>query len=102
MVAAIAFGAGFGMMNPALQTMALRLAPAERRGAASSTYLCFFNTGFALGGILGGILAERWGYAAMFSALIVTVVVSLLLYHFWARHSPAAFKNYMAAQQAKS
>ncbi|MEG2213586.1 MAG: MFS transporter, partial [Clostridiales bacterium] len=66
-IGALFFGAGFGMITPAMQAMALRIVPTENRGSATSTYLCAFDLGIGLGGILGGILVTTLGtYAHMY------------------------------------
>ena len=39
-ISAFLYGTGYGLTLPTLQTMSLRNVPNQRRGAASSTYLC--------------------------------------------------------------
>lgn len=92
-LSALCFGAGFGMMTPSMQAMAMRIATQERRGSASSTYLCGFDIGFGLGGILGGLLVKHFGYTRMFSLMLLALLVSLSIYLFWGRRHASSF-NY--------
>ncbi len=91
--AALLFGFGFGAMVPAMQAMAMRICPPERRGSASSTYLCAFDLGTGLGGVISGFLVRWFGFSSMFKIIIISLILSLFVYIFWARKSPSAFKN---------
>ncbi|MDO4733101.1 MAG: MFS transporter [Bacillota bacterium] len=90
---ALLYGWALGLSLPAIQTMAVRIVPKEERGSASSTYLCSYDIGWALGGLLGGVFVTAVGYRAMFSILGIGVLASLALYHFWARNTRSAFRN---------
>lgn len=92
-IAALLFGIGFGAMVPAMQAMAMRICMPERRGSASSTYLCAFDLGTGLGGVIGGFLVRWFGFPSMFLIIILSLILSLIVYIFWARKSPSAFKN---------
>ena len=93
------FGWGFGLLAPAMQTMAVRIVPIKKRGAASSTFLCSYDIGYAIGGITAGWLATAWGYRPMFGALSVFTVVAVLIYTRWASKTPSAFKVYQRNRQ---
>jgi len=90
---ALLFGVGFGGMAPTMQAMAMRASPPHRRGSASSTYLCAFDMGMGLGGIISGYFVRWFGFAVMFKIVIIPLVLSFLLYFFWARKTPSAFKK---------
>jgi len=89
------FGLGAGLLFPSMQAMAVRIVPPEKRGAASSTFLCSADIGTGLGAMIAGILVTVWGYRPMFGAMIIFVVLALLTYVLWASKTPSAFKNYM-------
>ncbi len=92
--AALCFGAGFGMITPAMQAMALRIASPETRGAATSTYLCAFDLGIGSGGIIGGLLVKAFGnYAHMYLILFFAAFLAAVFYYFWGSKSPSAFRN---------
>ena len=93
-LSALFFGLGFGLVNPALQSMAVRTVPPEKRGAASSTFLCASDIGLGLGGFVAGWLVTIWGYRPMFGALSIFIILLWLIYILWASKTPAAFKNY--------
>jgi MFS family permease len=74
-------GLAHGVYYPVCNALALELVPGTQRGAVMSLYHGGFNGGFALAGVLGGGLAERFGYPALF--LLAGAVVSLLGVTLW-------------------
>lgn len=100
-LAALLFGLAFGTMPPAMQTMALRIVPSVRRGAASSTYLCAYDLGMGLGGTIAGFLIDMVGYRGMFLTMGLSMLVSAALYFFWGRRHPSAFRNAAAPGRAR-
>jgi len=91
LLSALLFGMAFGMHSPALQAMAMRIAAPERRGSASSTFLCGYDIGIGLGGIVGGLFVKFFGYSPMYGLMMVFTLLSLALYWFWGRKSPSSF-----------
>lgn len=100
-LSAFLYGLGYGLTLPSLQTMSLRSVPKERRGAASSTYLCGFDISYGLGGLIGGALAQAFNYELMFIILSVCFPLCILLYRLWVAKTPAAFDVYMAMQRER-
>ncbi len=100
-LAACLMGLGFGLFIPAMQAMAVRIVPITRRGSASSTFLCSWDVAFALGGLLGGLLSEQYGFRAMFAILSIFELIAAAYYFFYARKCPSAFKVYQANLLAK-
>lgn len=98
-LAALLFGTGFGMLSPALQAMAMRTATPERRGAASSTFLCAYDIGIGLGGTIAGFLVRAWDYQTMFGIAILFLIISIGIYRFWARYTRSAFRVYVKQQK---
>ena len=90
----ILFGIGSGVLLPAMQAMSMRVIPTEKRGSASSTYLCSYDVASGIAGILAGSLVTVWGYRPMFAVFGIFPVISLLVYAFWASKTPSAFKVY--------
>jgi len=93
-IAGLLFGIGSGVLLPAMQAMSMRVVPAERRGSASSTYLCSFDIASGAGGFFAGWVVTVWGYRPMFASLGIFLIISLLVYAFWASKTPSAFKVY--------
>lgn len=54
LLAAVLSGFGFGGLEPALQSMAVAIAPPEKRGSANSTFLCAYDIGIGIGGAIAG------------------------------------------------
>lgn len=64
--AALIIGLGNGHMFPAFQNMFINMAPTRLRGTANSTQLTSWDIGMGLGVLLGGIMAESYGYSSAF------------------------------------
>lgn len=60
--AALIIGLGNGHMWPAYQNMFIDLAPHTQRGTANSSVLISWDIGMGLGILVGGIIAEHFGY----------------------------------------
>ena len=81
--AALIIGLGNGHMFPAFQNMFINLAPVRMRGTANSTQLTSWDVGMGLGVLVGGVIAEAFGYSAAFWmawAVQATGVVFFLSY----------------------
>ena len=91
-IAAILAGYAFGGIEPALQSMAVHIAPPERRGSANSTVLCAYDIGLGGGGGIAGVLISRLGYSKMFLIVAMATVASILLYFFWGSRHPSSLK----------
>ena len=90
-LAAVLAGFGFGGLEPALQSMAVALAPPERRGSANSTFLCAYDIGIGVGGGIAGLLISGLGYHQMFVLMAVFNVLSAVIYVLWGRNHPSSF-----------
>lgn len=91
LLAAVFAGYGFGGLEPALQSMAVHIAPPERRGSANSTFLCAYDIGIGLGGGIAGCLISSLGFSGMFAVLSFANAVSVALYIVWGRKHPSSF-----------
>ena len=74
--AAVTKAFSHGMSQPALQTEAIRVVPAEKRGVACSTMYIGGDLGQALGPMLGGMVADVTGYSNMYLWCIVPLVAA--------------------------
>jgi len=76
-LAALVFGAGFGLMHPAFTSYVIEHVPARRRGAAFGAMLAAFDTGIGLGASVLGVVIHAYGFrvafviAALFAAMSV-------------------------------
>ncbi len=83
--AALIIGLGNGHMFPAFQTMFLNLADNNQRGTANSTLYVSWDGGFALGVLLGGVVAEHFGYHTAFWVMWLTNLAGVLFFFFHAK-----------------
>ena len=92
-ISGLIYGAGFGVITPAVQTMSVRAATPERRGAASCTYLIMIDLSGAAGSALAGALVTAWGYRAMFLLVALFALASIVYYRLRGRFTVSAFGN---------
>jgi predicted MFS family arabinose efflux permease len=67
-------------MWPAFQNMMITMAHHNERGTANSTILISWDIGMGLGILMGGLLAEHWGYGAAFWSVAVVNGLGVLLF----------------------
>lgn len=63
------------MLMPTFNSLALRLCPDKRKGAASATYWLGFDGGMAFGMIVFGLVIDAGGFAAAFNSAGVYMVI---------------------------
>ena len=80
LAAGVFMGIGFGFSFPILQTLAVRYAPAHRRGAATGTFFLACDIGIGLGAILWGYVAEVAGYHVMYGATLAPLALAAGIY----------------------
>lgn len=90
LLSAVLSGYGFGGAEPALQSMAVSIAPPEKRGSANSTFLCAYDIGIGLGGGIAGALIDSVGYNHMFAIISIATVLSVLVYVAFGRRHPSS------------
>lgn len=83
--AALIIGLGNGRMFPAFQTMFLNLTTNDRRGTANSTLYVSWDLGMGVGILIGGIVAEHFGYQAAFVVMSVVNALGVLFYFAYAK-----------------
>lgn len=92
---ALCMGVGYGFTVTGMQIMSVRIVKPERRGAAASTYTCFWDISAAVGGLAAGILVTLTkNYQTMFLCMSAVYPLYLLTYLLWARKHPSAFRNW--------
>lgn len=79
-IAAVLYGIGFGSAQPALQAANLRLAPPDRRGVASASFMTAFDLGIGLGSIVLGWVSQYTGYETLFLVCAGSVLVSAAIF----------------------
>lgn len=79
-LSAIVLGFGFGVISPTFQAMANSNIIPERRGAANSTYLMFFDSGVGLGMLLFGALIDVVGYSGTFYVSAAIQCLALIVF----------------------
>jgi len=79
-LSAILIGLGNGHLYPAFLNMFVHVARHDQRGTANSSILTGWDLGFGIGCLLGGIVAEHFGYTATFWMVAAENTVSVILF----------------------
>lgn len=79
-LSAILIGLGNGHLYPAFLNMFVHVARHDQRGTANSSILTGWDLGFGIGCLLGGIVAEHFGYTATFWMVSAENAVSVILF----------------------
>jgi len=77
---ALLIGLGNGHMWPAFQNMTINVAQNNQRGTANSTILISWDIGMGLGILLGGVIAEYFGYGAAFWTVVAVNATGVLTF----------------------
>ena len=86
LASAAILGAGFGSASPALQTLAVASVAPARAGLATATYFWALDISVGLAAATLGLVAARFGYAALYGLLCPAVLVlAVLFYTIWRR-----------------
>lgn len=79
LIAAFVNAFGYGACQPALQSLAMKAVPKERRGSGSSTNYIGQDLGTIIGPTLAGILVQNFGYVTMWRYMMIPFVIGILL-----------------------
>ena len=77
---ALLIGLGNGHMWPAFQNMMISMAHHNERGTANSTILISWDIGMGLGVLVGGAIAEHFGYSSAFWTVALVNAIGVILY----------------------
>jgi MFS family permease len=81
LLAAALVGLGWGTIFPSAQTIAIQVAPPERRGVATATFLSFLDTGIAIGSLIVGFVGAGIGYGSLYFYCSLITVLGLAVYY---------------------
>lgn len=82
-LSALILGFGFGVIMATFQAIANHKVEAEKRGAANSTYLTFFDLGIGFGMLLVGFLIQVMDYSGAFILCAAIEVLALVVFIFY-------------------
>lgn len=82
-LAALILGFGFGIIMATFQAIANHKVEPEKRGAANSTYLTFFDLGIGIGMLLVGYLIQVMDYSGAFILCAVIELLALFIFIFY-------------------
>jgi len=77
-LAAIFWGVGFGTVHPLMQAAAVNLAPSDKE-KANATFWTFFDLGIGVGAIIAGLIANVFGYPAIYLVFMVFPLMAIML-----------------------
>ncbi|HUP20499.1 MAG TPA: MFS transporter [Gemmatimonadota bacterium] len=80
LIAALFFGAGFGIYQPAVYGLVANVATDRTRGMVFSFFLAAFDLGIALGGLVAGPVVARAGIPALLYGLAIVPLAAGALF----------------------
>ncbi|MCL2121438.1 MAG: MFS transporter [Clostridiales bacterium] len=99
LLAAFISAFGYGACQPAMQALTMKSVPNERRGAASSTNYIGMDLGNLFGPTIGGLVAQSFGYVAMWRIMACFFIVGMLI-AFFTRTTITRIENDFERRQA--
>lgn len=81
--AGLAYGIGFGSVQPTLNAIMIKLCPSERRGVGNATFFSAMDIGIGTGAIIWGIISQIAGFTFVFIGSALCIVAASILYVFW-------------------
>ncbi len=82
-LSALILGLGFGIIMATFQAIANHKIKADKRGAANSTYLTFFDSGIGFGMLLVGYLIQVINYSGAFMLCGIIEMLALIVFLFY-------------------
>jgi MFS family permease len=79
LITAVLLGIGNGSVGVVLLIICTQRVDVARRGLATGTYYLGMDIGFGIGPVIGGAIADAFGYGAMMYALIVPVALAMVI-----------------------
>ena len=80
--AGVLYGYGYGATQPALNSLAIQLCPADRVGSANATFFSAMDSGFFIGALLWGMISQQIGYEYIYIGSAVSAAAALGYYVF--------------------
>jgi MFS family permease len=80
LASAFCFGIGYGALQPTLNSMVIRVAPDNKKGAANATFFLFLDIGVCLGTAVWGYISNMTGFGAVYCSAAVLAAISFLFF----------------------
>lgn len=80
LIAAVFYGWGFGMLQPAFNAWSISLVPTNKRGAATATFFSSFDLGVGIGAILFGQISHIFGYQMIYIISACSIVIAFFIF----------------------
>lgn len=92
LIAGALIGIGFGTFTSSTQAIAVKVAPHDRVGLATSTFYTFYDFGIGIGPFILGLMIPLLGYRGVYVTMSIVSFACLLIYYLshgkkWSRHN---------------
>jgi MFS family permease len=81
LLSAAFIGLGWGTIFPSAQTIAIQVAPPERKSVATATFLSTLDSGIGIGSVIVGIVGAQLGYSSLYFYSSIMVLAGLVVYY---------------------
>ena len=83
LLCSVLMGIGYSCSYSLIQSLAFTVSPKDRRGAAGSTCYIGMDLGSMLGGVVGGAIAESYGYTNVFRFAAIPIAMQIMVLYAW-------------------
>ncbi|MGG3279965.1 MFS transporter [Paenibacillus solani] len=81
LISAVLVGVGYGSFIPSAQAIAVKAAPRDRMGLATSTFFMFADFGAGFGPFIIGFLIPVLGFKNLYIAMAIVVLADIAIYY---------------------
>lgn len=82
LLSAVFIGIGYGSFMPSAQAIAVKEAPRDRMGLATSTFFIFADFGGGFGPFIIGFLIPSLGFSNLYILMAIVILADVILYYF--------------------
>jgi MFS family permease len=95
-------GLGWGTIFPSAQTIAIQVAPPERKGVATATFLSTMDSGIGIGSVIVGIVGAQIGYSSLYFYGSIMVLAGLIVYYFLHGKASRGLRDMASKQEVRN
>ena len=101
LLSAAFIGLGWGTIFPSAQTIAIQVAPPERKSVATATFLSTMDSGIGIGSVIVGIVGAQLGYSSLYFYSSIMVLAGLVVYYLLHGKTSRSSQRYFKQTRSK-
>ena len=102
LLSAAFIGLGWGTIFPSAQTIAIQVAPPERKSVATATFLSTMDSGIGIGSVIVGIVGAQLGYSSLYFYSSIMVLAGLVVYYLLHGKTSRSLRDISSKQEVRN